>query len=86
MSTNGYEIRLELLKMSKDMLEQEWHAERAMAQTKWEQEVSLAQIKAQSKDSLIDSIPQAPTFKSFPTEAEVIAKAKVLNEFINQRA
>jgi len=86
MSTNGYEIRLELLKMAKDMLEQDWHAERAMAQTKWEQEVDLAKIKAHAKDSLIESIPVAPSFKPFPTEEEVIKKAKLLNEFIAQRA
>jgi len=86
MSTNGYEIRLELLKMAKEMLEQDWHATRAMAQTQWEQEVNLAQIKAQARDSLIDKIPTAPTFKPFPTEEEIIAKAKALNEFIAQRA
>jgi hypothetical protein len=86
MSTNGYEIRLELLKMAKDMLEQDWHAERAMAQTKWEQEVDLAKIKAYAKDSELDSIPAAPIFKAFPTEEEVIKKATALNQFIAQRA
>jgi hypothetical protein len=86
MSTNGYEIRLELLKMAKEMLEQDWHAQREITQTAWEQEVNLAQIKAQSLDSLIDKIPTAPTFKPFPTEEEIIKKAKVLNEFVAQRS
>jgi hypothetical protein len=86
MSTNGYEIRLELLKMAKEMLEQDWHAQRAITQTAWEQEVNLAQIKAAGRDSLVDKIPAAPTFKPFPTEEEIIKKAKVLNEFIAQRA
>jgi hypothetical protein len=85
MSTNGYEIRLELLKMAKEMLEQDWHAQREITQTFWEQEVNLAQIKAQGRDSLVDKIPTAPTFKPFPTEEEIIKKAKVLNEFVAQR-
>jgi hypothetical protein len=85
MSTNGYEIRLELLKMSKEMLEQEWHANHSMTQTKWEHEVELAKIKAKGRDSLLIDIPTLPEFRAFPTEAEVIAKAKTLNEFINQR-
>ena len=86
MSTHGFEIRLELLKMAKEMMEQDWHAERAAIQTRWEQEINLAQIKAQAKDSLIESIPAAPTFRAFPTEEEIIKKAKVLNEFISQRS
>ena len=86
MSTNGYEIRLELLKMAKEMLEQDWHAQRAITQTAWEQEVNLAQIKAAGKDSLVDSLPATPTFKPFPTEDEIIKKAKVLNEFVAQKA
>jgi hypothetical protein len=86
MSLHGFEIRLELLKMAKEMLEQDWHAQRAMIQTQWEQQVNLLQIKAQAKDSLIDSIPAVPTFQPFPSEEDVIKKAKALNEFIAQRA
>lgn len=86
MSTNGYEIRLELLKMAKEMLEQDWHAQREITQTAWEQEVNLVQIKAQGRDSFVDKIPTAPTFKPFPTEEEIIKKAKVLNEFVAQRS
>lgn len=86
MSLHGFEIRLELLKMAKEMLEQDWHAQREITKTAWEQEVNLAQIKAQARDSLIDKIPTAPTFKPFPTEEEIIAKAKTLNEFIAQRS
>ncbi len=85
MSLHGFELRLELLKMAKEMLEQDWHAQREITQSQWEQEVNLAQIKAQATDSLVDKIPTAPTFKPFPTEEEIIKKAKVLNEFISQR-
>jgi hypothetical protein len=84
-ATNGYMIRLDLLKMAKEMLEQDWHAHRDAAQQHWLHEVDLAKIKAHSKDALIESIPAAPTLKPFPTETEVIAKAKALNEFINTK-
>ena len=84
-ATNGYSIRLELLKMAKEMMEQDWHAEHSVLQTRWEQEVNLAQIKAQAKDSLIESIPVLPTFRPFPTEDEIIKKAKTLNEFISAK-
>jgi hypothetical protein len=84
-ATNGYVIRLDLLKMAKEMLEQDWHAQRDTLQQHWQHEVELAKIKAHARDSLIESVPPAPTLKPFPTEAEVIAKAKALNEFINTK-
>ena len=80
MSTNGYEIRLELLKMAKEMLEQDWHAQRDATLTDYHTKVAFAQGSGSTL------VPCMPTFKPFPTEAEVIAKAKTLNEFINQRA
>jgi len=86
MSTNGYEIRLELLKMSKEMLEQDWHAHRDMIRAQWEQEVNLVQIRAHAVDQPVESVPTQPTFRPFPTEEQIIKKAKVLNEFVAQKA
>jgi hypothetical protein len=82
---NGYMIRLDLLKMAKEMLEQDWHAHREMLRAQWEQEINMAQILAQARDDLIRTIPTQPTFRPFPTEEEIIKKAKVLNEFINTK-
>jgi hypothetical protein len=76
MSTNGYEIRLELLKMAKEMLEQDWHAQRDAVMTDYHTKASRDE----------NFIPSPPTFKSFPTEEEIIKKAKVLNEFVAQKA
>jgi len=76
MSTNGYEIRLELLKMAKEMLEQDWHAQREAVMTDYHTKVN--------RDDT--AVPAIPTFKSFPTEEEIIKKAKVLNEFVAQRS
>jgi hypothetical protein len=86
MSTNGYEIRLELLKMAKEMLEQDWHAHRDMAMTEFNNKVSFAHAKAESAGFQNSDFPAMPSFKPFPTEEEIIKKAKVLNEFINQKA
>jgi hypothetical protein len=79
MSTNGYEIRLELLKMAKEMLEQDWHAQRDAVMTDYNTQVIFAQ------GSGSDQPPASPTFRPFPTEEEIIKKAKVLNEFVAQR-
>jgi hypothetical protein len=86
MSTNGYEIRLELLKMAKEMLEQDWHAQRDAVMTDYSTKVSLAHGRAESMGFANADMPAAPTFKPFPTEEEIIKKAKVLNEFVAQRA
>lgn len=86
MSTNGYEIRLELLKMAKEMLEQDWHAQREAVMTDYNTKVSFAHMAAENSAFKTADVPATPMFKPFPTEAEIIAKARVLNEFINQRA
>jgi len=82
---NGYQLRLELLKMSKEMLEQDWHANREMLTRQWEQEVNLVQIRAHNMDQPVEAVPAQPTFLPFPTEEQIIKKAKVLNEFIAQK-
>ena len=86
MSTNGYEIRLELLKMAKEMLEQDWHAQRDAVMTDYQTKVSFAHGNAESLGFKDTNLPTAPTFKPFPTEEEIIKKAKVLNEFVALKA
>ena len=86
MSTNGYEIRLELLKMAKEMLEQDWHAQRDSVMTDYNHKISFAHGKAESMGFVSAEMPDKPTFNPFPTEEEIIKKAKVLNEFVAQRA
>lgn len=70
-----FEIRLELLKMSKDMLEQDFHSRRETALRKWEHAVSMNQ---EGKE-LLTEVPQ------YPSEDQVIRKAKMLNEFISEK-
>jgi hypothetical protein len=82
---NGYTIRLELLKMAKEMLEQDWHAQRDAVMTDYSTKVNFATAQAESLGFQNTTPPAAPTFKPFPTEEEIIKKAKVLNEFINTK-
>lgn len=84
-ATNGYTIRLELLKMAKEMLEQDWHAQRDAVMSDYNNKVSFAHGQAQAAGFQNTSLPATPTFKAFPTEAEIIAKARVLNEFISSK-
>jgi hypothetical protein len=81
MSTNGYEIRLELIKMAKEMLEQDWHAQRDGLIQEWH-----ASREVYAGETTPRDLKPFPTFKPFPTEEEIIKKAKVLNEFVAQRA
>jgi hypothetical protein len=81
MSTNGYEIRLELLKMAKEMLEQDWHAQRDGLVQDWQ-----ASREIYAGESAPRNPKPFPTFKPFPSEEEIIKKAKTLNDFVAQRA
>lgn len=81
-ATNGYAIRLELLKMAKEMLEQDWHAQRDMVMTEYSTKVGFATALAEKTGFQNVTPPSAPTFKPFPTEEEIIKKASVLNNFI----
>jgi hypothetical protein len=80
MSTNGYEIRLELLKMAQSMLEQDWHAQRDGLIQEWN-----ASREVYAGETAPRDVKPFPTFKPFPTEEEIIKKAKTLNEFVAQR-
>jgi hypothetical protein len=72
-----FEIRLELLKMAKDMLEQDYYGNREKVSNEYAAKVDAAKLHAQP-------IPEHPGFPAFPSEAEVIKKATELNSFVSQ--
>lgn len=76
MSMTPFEIRLELLKMAKEMLEQDYHAHKDMLRQMWEMEVYRA-------NEANAPIPPSPIIPPFPTASEVIEKAKTLNAFVS---
>ena len=72
-----FEIRLELLKMAKDMLEQEYHGKREKLANEWNVQVENARHAG-------SAAPVYPELPAFPSETEIIAKATSLNSFVSQ--
>lgn len=72
-----FEIRLELLKMAKEMLEQDYYGNREKISNEYAAKCDHAKIHGQP-------IPEHPGYPAFPGEADIIAKATTLNGFVSQ--
>ena len=77
MSMTPYEIRLELLKMAKDLLVDEFYARKEVVTNQWQTQVSAAQIAGTTS-------PDHPPLPLFPTEIDIVSKADALNQFVSQ--
>lgn len=71
-----FEIRLELLKMAKDMLTEDYYGKREVINNDWQTKVEAARLNGQPA-------PDHPGFPAYPTEAEIVAKAQQLNGFVS---
>jgi hypothetical protein len=71
-----FEIRLELLKMAKDLLIEEYHSNKDRLQQEWHVKVESAKLNGQV-------IPDHPPYPTYPTETDIIAKAQSLNGFVS---
>jgi hypothetical protein len=71
-----FEIRLELLKMAKDMLNDEYYGKREVISNEWSTKVEVAKING-------GEMPVHPGFPAYPSETEIIAKAQTLNGFVS---
>lgn len=71
-----FEIRLELLKMAKDLLLENYYSGKDRIQQEWHVQVDVAKLNGQP-------IPNHPEFPTYPTEADIIAKAQSLNGFVS---
>jgi hypothetical protein len=71
-----FEIRLELLKMAKDMLTEEYYGKREVVQNDWQVKVETAKING-------GTVPEHPGLPPYPTDIEVISKAATLNGFVS---
>jgi proteasome lid subunit RPN8/RPN11 len=72
-----FEIRLELLKMAKDMLSEEYYAKREQVSNDWSIKVEVAKLNG-------GTVPDHPGFPPYPSETDIIAKAQTLNGFVSQ--
>ena len=72
---NGYQIRLELLKMSKDLADQEYMMARELIMAPY-----YSQLGDRKEDGTVEPIP-VPAIPDFPTPDYIISLAEKLNEF-----
>lgn len=77
MSLTPFEIRLELLKMSKDMLEQEYFSKKEQITNDWHMKVENARHAGMVP-------PEHPVIPAYPSESDIIKKASELNGFVSQ--
>lgn len=71
-----FEIRLELLKMAKDMLTEDYYGKREVISNEYSTKCEIAKIHG-------TELPAHPGFPTYPSEAEIIAKAQTLNGFVS---
>lgn len=71
-----FEIRLELLKMAKDMLNDDHYGKREVISNEYFTKVEIAKING-------GEMPVHPGFPSYPSETEIISKAQTLNGFVS---
>lgn len=72
-----FEIRLELLKMAKDMLTEDYYGKREVISNEYASKCEVARIHG-------TEVPAHPGFPAYPSEADIIAKANALNGFVSQ--
>jgi hypothetical protein len=72
-----FEIRLEILKMAKDMLTDQYYGQREVVSNNWQTQIETARLKGETP-------PAHPGFPDFPSESEIIKKAAELNNFVSQ--
>lgn len=71
-----FEIRLELLKMAKDMLSDDYYGKREVISNEYSTKCEIAKIHG-------TEVPAHPGFPAYPSEAEIILKAQTLNGFVS---
>lgn len=79
MEMTPYAIRLELLKMAKDILLEDYHAKR-------EHQFQLHQVASLNAASTNSPQPMPEDLPPFLTEEDIISKATKLNAFVSNRS
>jgi hypothetical protein len=71
-----FEIRLELLRMAKDMLYDDYNAQREKITQDWNIKCDTAKTKGETP-------PEHPALPTIPSETDIINKAQTLNGFVS---
>ena len=77
MSESAFGIRLELLKMAKEMLEHDYFTRKEAENQLWHLKCEMAKTKG-------EELPESLHI-SYPSVADILSKAKELNRFISER-
>jgi hypothetical protein len=77
----AYEIRLELLKMAKDILMEDWHYKRMAVENVYFQKREIQM--AQEYNQQVVEFPEPPLV---PSSKEITELASKLNEFVSKRS
>jgi len=73
---NPYEIRLEILQMAKDLLYEAWNAKNFALQDHYHMKMQRAMETESELPSVFEPEP-------YPTNEDIISKARELNKFIS---
>jgi hypothetical protein len=76
MNMTPYEVRLELVKLAKEMLSEDFHTKTSIIQNKWQNEVAISNNRNENP-------PPLPKMPEYFTEYDVVQKALRLNDFIS---
>jgi len=83
MALTPYEIRLELLKMAKDLLVEEYHSQKSALEQEWYSKTEVEKHSMHEGKPYI--LPEYPKMPDYPTEKDIMKKAKHLNGFISNQ-
>ena len=84
-AANGYQIRLEVLKMAKEMAEQDYYSQRDVLNNHHQQAIDFARNKADRLGYDSVEFPTEPSLPSFPTPDVIKTKANELYSFITTK-
>ena len=80
-NSNGYMIRLEILKMAKEMAEQEYYSRRDSLRLEWETQIEYVRQHAAAKSQIL-ALPKEPAYPEFPSTETIKKTANELYQFI----
>jgi hypothetical protein len=82
MALTPFEIRLEVLKMAKELLVEEYHTQRSALEQDFFSKSDIEKYAMSCNKAYV--MPEYPKMPEFPTEKDIMRKAKHLNEFISK--
>jgi hypothetical protein len=74
----AFEIRLKLLEIARDLLIEKYNQGNEIDRINWQRKVNDAERTG-------DTPPAYERFAEFPTEEDIIKKAKMLNQFVSSK-